>query len=763
MSGRKKKMLFAAIFAALLVAYYCCLPRRLFDRPCATVVTDSNGQLLGARIASDGQWRFPHSDSVPEKFRICVVEFEDRRFYLHPGIDPLAMIRATVHNIRQKRIVSGGSTITMQVVRLSRNRSRTFAEKLCETLLATRLELRCSKSEILALYASNAPFGGNVVGLEAAAWRYFGRPADRLSWAETATLAVLPNAPSLINLSRNRQALLNKRNRLLEKLLAHGHIDRSTFDLALAEPLPDRALPLPDSAPHLVEWCAHNHAETSCRTTIDGDLQHNVENLLARHNSEFARQGIRHLAAMVVEVPTAKVVAWCGNVGFNEAGEGNQVDVLLSQRSTGSILKPFLLCAMLQEGEILSRTLQPDIPLNINGFAPQNFNRGYEGAIAAEEAVSRSLNVPLVAMLRRYSVPKFYNFLKQNHVADLPQPSEHYGLSLILGGAEASPADVVMAYANMARSLHGLGGKRYSLLIDEEAQDLPVTFDPAAVRQVFEALTEVNRPEQIDWRAMPSMRRVAWKTGTSFGARDAWAAGVTPSHAVIVWAGNASGEGRPDLSGARTAGPVMFDIFELLPQTSWFKQPAGQLVEAEVCSRSGMLKSRHCEMYDTALICPAGLRSQPCTFCIPVNLTADRRFRVHQTCAEAGEIIQSSWFVLPPAWAWYYRRQHPDYQPPPPFSNTCASSTEIPMQFIYPQSDVKISLPRQMDGSRSPVTFELAHNRPNATVYWHIDNDYIASTADFHKLTVNLTEGRHNLTAVDDEGNSISCVVEVVN
>jgi len=742
----KKRKIAIVLLAGLLVAYYFCLPRRLFTVSYATVVNDRNGELLGARIADDGQWRFPPCDTVPEKFRICLTQFEDRYFRYHWGVNPLAVGRAVFQNIRARRIVSGGSTITMQLIRISRNKNRTFIEKIYEAILATRIEFRYSKNKILALYASHAPFGGNVVGLDAAAWRYFGHSANQLSWAESATLAVLPNAPAMLHLSKNRDALREKRNRLLKRLLDEKIIDETSYDLALSEDLPGEPIPLPQIAPHYVSYAYQTHKGEQITSTIDKDLQIRIEDLLDIWHSEFLRQDIRNMAAIVIDVKTNNILVYCGNVRFNETNSGNQVDIIRSDRSTGSILKPFLYYAALQEGDILPFTLLPDIPLNINGFSPQNFNRSYEGAVPAAEAVARSLNVPLVNLLRQYGVPKFYDFLKQHQIASLPQSADHYGLSLILGGAEAQLGDLANAYADMARSL----------------LNLKSSFNPAAVWQVFDAIKEVNRPEEIDWRTIPSMQTIAWKTGTSYGFRDAWAIGVTPKYVVGVWAGNSSGEGKPNLVGARTAGPVMFDIFERLPSSKWFERPSGVFVEAEICRQSGHLKGRFCEDVDTMLICPEGLRTNACPYHIRVNLTPDKRFRVYEHCAETNAILQESWFVLPPAWAWYYRQKHPEYKSLPPFLLGCGGDELNPMQFIYPQGGSATVYPqKQLDGSIGDITFELAHSNRNATVFWHIDNEYITSTTDFHKLSVKLAAGIHTVTVVDDEGNTLSCRIEV--
>ena len=745
------------ILAFWMTGYIFCLPRHLFHVPYSTVVTDRNEELLGARIASDGQWRFPPRNTTPEKIKECLITFEDKHFYHHWGVNPFAIGRAFYQNVKNKRIVSGGSTLTMQTIRLARNESRTFREKLIEMIWATRLEFRASKEEILSMYISHAPFGGNVVGLDAAAWRYFGHSADDLSWAESAMLAVLPNAPAMIHLSKGRKTLLDKRNRLLKQLLEKKTIDSSTYELAISEPLPDEPHALPHIAPYLVSRFYQERNGEYSRSTINKGIQTQVEDLAERWSNEFGRSDIRNLAILVIDIPSNQVVAYCGNVHFDRKQGGNQVDVIQAPRSTGSILKPFLYYAMLQEGSLLPDMLLPDVPVNINGFTPQNFSMQFEGAVPASEALARSLNIPAVTMLQRYGVPKFHSFLQQIGLKTINRSSSHYGLSLILGGAEATLWDVTNAYAMMGRSLLQLPQRSCSLLLPtSRITESTDPFQPGAVWQTFDALKEVNRPEEIDWKSIPSMQTIAWKTGTSYGFRDAWAVGVTPRYAVGVWVGNATGEGKPGLVGAQTAGPVLFDIFNLLPSSSWFTRPAGIFVEAEVCQKSGHLKGRFCDETDTLLVLPAGLRTEACPYHHLVTLSADESQRIYENCANTEPTLRKSWFTLPPVWEWYYKQHHPEYKPLPPFKAGCGEDTFQPMPFIYPPMNARIKLPKQLDGSKGFLTVELAHNNPNATVFWHLDETYQAQTQDFHKISLQPAAGKHSLTAVDGEGNTIS-------
>ena len=751
------KRVLLGIITLLVIGYIFCLPRHLFHVPYSTVVTDRNEELLGARIASDGQWRFPPRNTTPEKIKECLITFEDKHFYHHWGVNPFAIGRAFYQNVKNKRIVSGGSTLTMQTIRLARNESRTFREKLIEMIWATRLEFRASKEEILSMYISHAPFGGNVVGLDAAAWRYFGHSADDLSWAESAMLAVLPNAPAMIHLSKGRKTLLDKRNRLLKQLLEKKTIDSSTYELAISEPLPDEPHALPQIAPYLVSRFYQERNGEYSRSTINKGIQTQIEDLAERWSNEFGRSDIRNLAILVIDIPSNQVVAYCGNVHFDRKQGGNQVDVIQAPRSTGSILKPFLYYAMLQEGSLLPDMLLLDVPVNINGFTPQNFSMQFEGAVPASEALARSLNIPAVTMLQRYGVPKFHSFLQQIGLKTINRSSSHYGLSLILGGAEATLWDVTNAYAMMGRSLLQLPQRSCSLLLPtSRITESTDPFQPGAVWQTFDALKEVNRPEEIDWKSIPSMQTIAWKTGTSYGFRDAWAVGVTPRYAVGVWVGNATGEGKPGLVGAQTAGPVLFDIFNLLPSSSWFTRPAGIFVEAEVCRKSGHLKGRFCDETDTLLVLPAGLRTEACPYHHLVTLSANESQRIYENCANTEPTLRKSWFTLPPVWEWYYKQHHPEYKPLPPFKAGCGEDTFQPMQFIYPPMNARIKLPKQLDGSKGFLTVELAHNNPNATVFWHLDETYQAQTQDFHKISLQPAAGKHSLTAVDGEGNTIS-------
>lgn len=775
----------------LLIGYVFCLPRPLFEEPTSTVLEDRNGNLLGARIASDGQWRFPVLDTVPDKFAASIVAFEDKRFYYHPGVDPLAIGRAMRLNLSQGEVVSGGSTLSMQVIRLARKgKSRTLWEKLIEAVLATRLELRYSKAKILALYASYAPFGGNVVGLDAAAWKYFGRSAAQLSWSETATLAVLPNAPALIHPGRNRQTLRQKRDFLLDKLWQQGTIDSLTCSLAKMEDLPAKPKRLPMHAPHLMEQVHQSHLRTNARntllqSTLDYNHQIRANRIVRQHYYRLRQNEIHNAAALVVEVKTGNVLAYVGNTPCTASDQGCAVDLTRARRSTGSILKPFLYATMLHEGELLPQTLVPDVPSYYAGYNPTNYNRNYLGAVPASRALARSLNIPSVRMLQKHGVGRFQTKLHSLGFTTFDRSAADYGLTLILGGGETTLWELGQVYGGMARTLvnHPYYGGRYESNAYRQLniQELNTQFrleeadfdqleqtgplSAGSIYHTFEAMLEVSRPEtDAFWRQFASSRKIAWKTGTSYGYRDAWAVGVTPEYVIAVWVGNADGEGRPGLIGAEAAAPILFDLFNTLGvSTSWFTEPANEMISLTLCKESGHKASPICPETHTAWVYQAGEKTTPCPYHQEVWLDPTGNYRVHSECELPLNMKKAPYFILPPTQEIYYRQGHPDYQPLPDWRTDCeASVSEKTMEVIYPRSQTRIYVPIELDGTYGSTVFEVAHRDPGAVIYWHIDEQYVGKTKEIHEMAFQPGPGWHTLTLVDEEGKQLQRTFEIL-
>ncbi|MEO9886469.1 MAG: penicillin-binding protein 1C [Balneola sp.] len=759
--------------------FYFSLPTPLFNSSYSTVLEDRNGILIGAKIADDEQWRFPISDEVPRKFKTAIIEFEDRNFESHFGVDPLAIARAIKQNYNAGEVVSGASTLSMQVIRLAKgNPDRTVLEKLKEMIQATRLEIVFSKDEILALYSAHAPFGGNVVGLEAASWRYFGRKSDQLSWAETATLAVLPNSPALIHPGRNRDALKAKRDRLLKRLLESKKIDSLTYDLSVLEPLPQKPLALPNEAPHLVsKFYSGDLRGKKTQTSLDLDLQKKVNRVIDRNHEKLKANGIQNASVLVLDVKSQEVISYVGNTKGYSRQHGQSVDVITAPRSSGSILKPLLYLMKMNEGEMLPNTLVPDVPSKFSDYSPQNYNRSYDGAVPASEALSRSLNVPAVYMLQEFGVPKFHHYLKELGLSTVTNDPEHYGLSLILGGAEITLWDITSVYGSLAHQLSNYDPSsevknNYELVsfsaktkvnqLESKASAESVISE-AAIFSTFEAMLEVSRPdEEANWRRFQNARKVAWKTGTSYGYRDGWAIGITPEFVVGVWVGNADGEGRPELTGLKAAGPILFDVFDVLPQSGWFNEPIYEMEEILVCELSGHRAGSYCPVAKPESVPKTGLETKVCPYHQLVYVNSSETQRMNSSCADLSELKAKNWFVLPPVQEWYYKRAYSDYKDLPPLASNCGEEDQLTMRLIYPFNSSIIYVPKEIDGSMGKTVFEIAHRDQQTKIFWHLDETFLGETETFHQLALSPKPGKHTLVLVDEKGERLEHEFEVL-
>ena len=771
----------ACIATVVGVFFYYCLPSPLFQAPTCTVLFSREGTLLSASIADDGQYRFPAVGEVPEKFAACVIAYEDQYFYYHLGLNPVSLGKACIANLRAGHVVRGGSTLTMQVARmLHPGANRSYWNKLVEMLWAVRLEFRYSKSGLLALYASHAPFGGNVVGLEAAAWRYYQTRASNLSWGQMAALAVLPNAPAAIYPGRASNSFRRKRDQLLQRLHAQGAIDEETLSLALLEPLPEPPEPLPQRAWQLVNHVYRDGLRgQNIETTLDYALQCEVERLVSDYAEQYAGAIGRNTGVLVADVETGAVLAYVGNVpGLNRAGQG-YVNMITARRSSGSILKPFLYAGMLEDGLLLPEELVPDLPVKIGTFAPENSSHQFSGAVHASAALSRSLNIPSVHLLRSYGIDVFLDLLKKLGATTFNKSAEHYGLPLILGGGECTLWEMCGIYASLSRTLtryvgegkyfsdnlrplHYLSSAWSSSGVVEQSYG---ALSASSIYLTFQALREVNRPEEeTGWGLFSSTRSVAWKTGTSYGGRDAWAIGVNGRYVVGVWNGNATGEGLASLSGVQSAAPLMFRVWGILPSCSWFTPPYDDLRPLEVCVASGLPPNEYCTARDTIWIPNREYEYAPCPYHRLVHLDESGRYRVHASCYPLGQMQHESWFVLPPAMGWFYSKWNSTYRALPPWLEGCDEGNGVQnMQFIYPrQEDAELSVPRDLDGKPSPIRFELAHARPESRVFWHLDDLYIGETLHLHQLQLLPSEGDHTLTVVDEGGGRRSIRFRVI-
>lgn len=761
---KRKKYYFITFFGLVFILWLFCLPKKLFNTPHSTVLTDKKGDLLGAKIATDGQWRFPHNDSVPYKFKEAIIQFEDRNFYSHIGISFKGIARAMYQNITNGEVVSGGSTITMQVIRMSRNKPRTYWQKIIEMFMATRLEASFTKDEILALYSSNAPMGGNVVGLDAAAWRYFGRPPSELSWAESCLLAVLPNAPSLIHLGKNRDLLKNKRNRLLKRLLEIGKIDSTSYHLAIEEPIPDEPKDLPQFTPHLLAKAILDGKEgQKIKSTIDKTLQEHVLRTVDIHHQRLKQNEIYNAAVVVANIETGEILSYVGNTNTIEKEHGGDVNIIEASRSSGSILKPFLYQFALEEGQITPNQLLPDIPITMSGYSPVNYSQQYDGAIPANQALSQSLNVPFVLMLQQYGVQKFKENLQKLGITTLNKPAQHYGLSLILGGAETKLIDLTNVYAHLANSSNQKKNT-VQLSYDTEQKTETIEMNSGCSWFTVNAMKQVKRPNrELNWETYSSSREIAWKTGTSYGFRDAWAIGFDSKYIVGVWVGNADGEGRPGIIGIEAAAPLLFDVFDGLPYAPFFNQPLDEIDKIEVCSQTGFRASENCDNISYVLLPLNSKKTAPCPYHKKIFLDSTKNFRVNSSCYQVENLIDTNWFVLPPKMEIYYKKKNPVYVDLPSFKDNCKENlSETNLAILYPKNESEILVPIDFDKKKQKIILEATHKRKNANLYWHLNNLFIGKTNEIHQLALTPKIGTYKLTIIDDFGETEEITFEVI-
>jgi penicillin-binding protein 1C len=759
---RRHKVLSGAFLAALVCAVWLAWPPgALFPGDYSTLVYDSRGRLLRATLAADEQYRFPPGttqQSLPAKYLTALVSREDKRFYSHPGVDPLALAGAVATNVKAGRRVRGGSTIPMQVVRLADPKPRTYFNKFRECLSAFKLSLHRSKEEVLQLYAGHVPMGGNVVGVHAASWIYFGKRLSEITWAEAALLVVLPNSPSTINLERERPRLLEKRNRLLQGLFDEGEIDHVALSASSTEPLPDGRRELPFDAPHFTTMALGGRRDgRAIVTTLDSDVQATVEEAARRHHFVLEGRGIGSLAVVVAETGTGKIRAYVGSHDFFDRGRGGQVDGVRAARSTGSTLKPFLVARALDRGPWTMASVVQDVPTFYGTFAPQNASQQFCGLTTVDRLLIESLNVPSVRLLNAYGLADFYDFLVSAGLEGLFRGPDGYGLTLVIGGAEASLLELTQLYA----SLGSMGRKRPLRFTedDDTRRRSERLFSEGAAWQVLDVLTRLSRPGvEYYWDRFDNRIPVAWKTGTSYGQKDAWAVGVNRQWTIGVWAGNFDGAGNASLTGAKSAAPLLFSLFNAFTRRDemmWFDKPAFDLKGVECCRQSGYPAGQFCE--ETARV------ERPKAAHTPGTCPFHRRYVVDSVTGES--VCSLCWhgvdtqyvtrFVVSPGARDILHKSGREVDVIPAHAADCPTRADAArIELVYPVDGVKIFIPRDFDGQHEKIVFHAQHQRPSVHLFWYINGSLAGETAGDHRLPVALAPGEYRLTVQDEEGYS---------
>ncbi len=744
----------ALIFFSIVTS----LPSPLFKNDYSTVVLDSDGNIMRVYLNKKSQWIIPPGEkSIPPKLEKSVITFEDKRFYSHFGVDILAIGRAAKTNLYRKKRVSGASTITMQVARLMRPKERGFLNKGIEIIQAVKIEFFYKKNEILKLYLEHAPYGNNIIGYRTASLKYFGIEPENLTWSQAAVLAVIPKNPNLVRSKSGKEEIFKKKNMVLKKLYNNNIIDKESYLLASIEEVKITSNSFPICAPHLSDRIKKEHFGKSVKTTINREIQNSVNELVKQHMFGFNKLGISNCAAIVAETATGKVRAYVGSNNYFDYKNSGQVDGVMAFNSTGSILKPFLYALMIDEGKLVPQTKIEDIPRSYNGYSPYNMNMKFSGMVTAKDALISSLNSPAVMLLKDYGYENFYTFLKESGMSSLFREPDGYGLSLILGGAEGSLYDIAGMYASLGN--YGKFGKLSYLESSDKNQDKKRLISQGASWMILESLRELRRPgTEYYWKSFSNQWQIAWKTGTSYGNRDAWAVGVSPQWTIGIWLGNFNEKECKALSGIEAAAPLFFSIFASLPKekySSWFKRPESQMTPIEISKESGYRASDYCTAKESIFypINAKPLKFSPYEKVIFTNKAGTEE--VCSLCWKNGDIVKKSMEIYPPQVTAFLRTKGNISNTMLPHKKECPSNIKDEIvQIVYPQEKSIILIPRNLDNQYEKIKLKAGSSYNNSTLYWYIDSHYIGKSIGRHEMDIECENGWHKLYVCDENGNS---------
>lgn len=731
-------------------------PLERLERGTAVAVLDAEGRPLRLFLPPDEKWRLPVAlDELPPELPAALIAAEDSRFRRHPGVDPLAILRAAKQNLRAGRVVSGGSTLTMQLARMADPAPRTLGAKLREALRALQLERRYSKRELLELYLNLAPYGGNLEGVGAASQFYFGKKPAQLSPGEMALLVALPRAPNAYDPTRDPAAARAVRDRVLARLQAAGVFSARQVADARRQPLPERRRAVPFLAPHFARWAAAREPyRARVATTLDRSTQRIAEAQVARHVPALRRQGIAQAAVVVIETEGRRLRALVGSAGFLEPGQSGQVDGARARRSPGSTLKPFLYALALESGEIVPETYLLDVPTDYAGYVAENYDGRYNGRVTARQALRRSLNAPAVRLLARIGLERFHGLLESGGISTLDRPGSH-GLPLALGAGEVSLAELTNLYAALA------DGGRYLPLAwraaapgaghDLASAERLVSRETAWL--ITEILRQVERPDlPAAWRLARDVPAVAWKTGTSYGHRDAWAVGYSARYTIGVWVGNFDGAARQGISGAEHAAPLLFDLFRALdPGGERSGRPAGLRIEGiQVCDLSHQLPGPWCPERTRIDYLPGRSRLARC----------DHHLRLRAGGASGGPAFRQVTRYPAELVAWWRREGRALPGDTLALADVGLASGEAP-RIVSPDPATPYHLRRDapLEHQRIPL---VAHaGQEVERLYWYRDGLLVAAGPPGARLFLEPLSGTHRLVVTDDRARSDSVRYEV--
>lgn len=735
--------------------------------PYSTIVTASDSTIMHAFLSRDDKWRiYAETGEITSTLRDAILFKEDKYFFYHPGINPVSLVRAMGRNLLMGRRTSGASTITMQVVRLLEPRERTYGSKLIELARALQLELHLSKAEILQLYLNLLPYGSNIEGIKSASILYFGKPPKLLSLAELTTLTIIPNRPSSLRLGVGNERVMQERNRWLRRFSASGTFSESAIADALSEPLTAHRRAAPQQLPHLALRLLKEQRQTPViHTTIRPSVQATAEQLVQNYVNRVRGYNIHNAAVLIVDNQTMNVLAYVGSADFHNTFDGGQVDGIRAVRSPGSTLKPLLYGLAFDAGLITPKSKLNDVPTNFGGYEPENYDRRFNGPVTAEFALANSLNVPAVKLLRDIGTPAMVSTMKKAGFATVRQQAKDLGLSMILGGCGVTLEELTTLFAGFANGGNVRSVKyvqRAGPSQDQKSQGATVPIlTPEAAFLVTNTLTQITRPDlPNNFDNSYHLPRIAWKTGTSYGRRDAWSIGYNQRFTIGVWVGNFSGAGVPDLSGANTATPLLFQLFNSLDYNSpkgWFRTPTGgpdaRLGMRQICPESGEVPGDSCAARAIDYYIMGVSTNRRCAHRKGVFTDSAGRVSYCSHCLPENRAVRRSYPNLAPELIAYYTVKRIPYAAIPPHNPACE-------RLFRAGLDHKPLITSPNDGSeyfidpKNPTEIQLACQAANdvRTVYWYLNDRLIRKAGPAESVFVKPKPGVLKISCADDRG-----------
>ncbi|OGC90624.1 MAG: penicillin-binding protein 1C [candidate division Zixibacteria bacterium RBG_16_53_22] len=762
---RGSAVLFAFLTVLILLdALVFPLPMANLRKPSARFVYSRERYLLAAFAASDTYWRKPVAlADISPLLQSSVIACEDRWFYYHPGVNPISLFMAAIDNIKAGKVVRGGSTITMQVARMMEPKPRTVASKLVEIVRAFQLELHFSKREILESYFNLAPYGGNLEGVGAASYFYFAKTPLALTASEAALLTSIPNSPSVLRPDLNFEKSLRARDRVLGVMLQRQIISKGKYDEAFSENVVARKHEQPFLAPHFTRHLADSGVPgPEIESSLSLRIQAACEGIIANHRPELAARGIANAAVVVLQNSSAEVLAMVGSADFFDGARQGQVNGTTSPRSPGSALKPFVYAMALDKGLISPNKIVEDLPVYYSGYSPENYDRKYRGAVSAAEALRLSLNVPAVWACSKVGQREFCRLLRTGGITTLTRNDQDYGLPIILGSCEIRLLDLATLYSALARQGSYIP---YKLIRTQSGEDTVRLFTPEASYIISEILTELQRPDfPSSWEFSPDIPRVAWKTGTSYGRKDAWSVGYNPEFTVGVWAGNFAGEPSPDLVGTDIAAPMLFEIFEVITRgrdDAWFEMPQG-VGTRDVCAVSGMIPTGACHATISELFIPGVSPTGPCNIHKEIMVDLKSGHRLCRYCTEgnkATHVMVEDWPAKIATWLVASGRAISSV---PVHNPDCTGMPQGDRPLITsPNDDALYVIRKHVPIDLQRISLEASAAAGANFLYWFVDGELFTRAEIGQRVFYEPEPGAHNLTCTDDAGRSSSLIFHV--